>query len=103
MEGRASHCHCHPGPSLSEVPAKGRGEVGGGGLCSVQPPPSPPPARRAEHRETEPPEMSLPGCRPRALPSLCFCLCAVLLACAVGEQERVDGCGGPEAAWSGCD
>ncbi|XP_045058913.1 apolipoprotein C-IV isoform X1 [Desmodus rotundus] len=33
--------------------------------------------------------MSLPGCRPRALPSLCFCLCAVLLACAVECQEAV--------------
>ncbi|KAF6076585.1 apolipoprotein C4 [Phyllostomus discolor] len=33
--------------------------------------------------------MPLPGCRPRALPSLCFCLCAVLLACVVECQEEL--------------
>ena len=98
--------HCHLGPSLSEVPAKGRGEAARGGLCSAQPPP--PPAQRAEHRGTEgqrPPEMLFPGCRFRALSSLCFCV--LVLACIVGEEEWVGGCGDPDAAWgvsvTGCE
>lgn len=58
---------------------------------------SPPPAWIAEHREKEPPEMLLSGLRPQALAALC--LCAVVLACAVGEKLQVGGHGDPEAAW----
>ena len=54
----ASDCHCHLGPSLSEVPAKGRGEAARGGLCSVQP--APPPSWRAELRWTEDPRNVVP-------------------------------------------
>ena len=54
----ASDCHYHLGPSLSEVPAKGRGEAARGGLCSGQP--APPPARRAERKGTEAPRNVVP-------------------------------------------
>lgn len=60
-----------------------------------------PPAWIAEHRETEPPEMLLPGLRPRALAALG--LCAVVLACVVGEKLWVGGCGDPAAAGDECD
>lgn len=62
---------------------------------------SPLPARLAEHREKAPPEMLLPRLRPRALAALC--LCAVVLACAVGEQLQAGGRGDPAAARDECD
>lgn len=38
-----------------------------------------------------------PGLRPQALPSLCFCI--LVLACVVGEEERMGGCGAPAGVW----
>lgn len=90
----ASDCHRHLGPSLSEVPAKGRGEAAGedsaqGSLPLPQP-------RELSTEGQRPPEMSFPGRRPQVLASLCFCV--LVLACVVGEEEPGLGCGDPTAA-----
>lgn len=86
---------------LSEVPAKGRGEAARGGPCSEPSAPLPQPGElNAEERrkEGEPPEMLPPGLRPQALPSLCLCI--LVLACVVGEEEWTGGCGAPAVLWA---